>query len=99
MQDVAYARNSAPVFAFSDEGTLVFATGYLRGSRREPMRIVRATRQQQPGPLQIPPQLIGRGFVLSPDGSRLAVNTNGEFGSAADRPQTRHDSEAGGHRD
>lgn len=76
VQDVAYARNTAPVFAFSDEGTLVFATGYLRGSRREPMRIVGAPRQQAPLPLQIQPQLIGRGFMLSPDGSRLAVNTS-----------------------
>jgi serine/threonine-protein kinase len=80
LQDIAYARNTAPVFAFSDEGTLVFATGYLRGSRREPMRIVRATRQEKPVALAIQPQLIGRGFVLSPDGSRLAINS---WGSAA----------------
>jgi Tol biopolymer transport system component len=80
LQDVAYARNTAPVFAFSDEGTLIFATGYLRGSRREPMRIVRATRQQKPIALAIQPQLIGRGFMLSPDGSRLAINS---WGSSA----------------
>jgi eukaryotic-like serine/threonine-protein kinase len=77
LQDIAYGRNTAPVFAFSDEGTLVFATGYLRGSRREPMRILRATRQEKPVPLAIQPQLIGRGFVLSPDGSRLAINSWG----------------------
>jgi dipeptidyl aminopeptidase/acylaminoacyl peptidase len=77
LQDVAYARNTAPVFAFSDEGTLIFATGYLRGSRREPMRIVRTTRQQKPVALPIQPQLIGQGFALSPDGSRLAINSWG----------------------
>ena len=74
-QDVAYARNSSPVFAFSQEGTLIFATGFLRGSRREPMRIVRVSADLKPAVLGIQPQLIGRGFVLSPDGSQLAVTT------------------------
>ena len=33
----------APAFAFSENGTLVRATGYLKGSAREPMRVVAVT--------------------------------------------------------
>jgi Tol biopolymer transport system component len=73
IQDIAYARNKAPVFAFSDEGTLVLATGHLRGSNHEPMSLIRVAEDQKPTPLAIQPQLIGRGFALSADGSRLAL--------------------------
>ena len=59
----------------SEEGTLVYATGFLRGSRREPMRIVHV-QEGRPKPLPFAPQLLSRAFVLSPDGSRLAVNTD-----------------------
>jgi eukaryotic-like serine/threonine-protein kinase len=73
MSDIAFGRNSVPVFAFSPTGTLVFATGYLRGSRREPMRLVRASRGGELTVLPFEPDLLYRGFSLSPDGSRLAV--------------------------
>ena len=81
VKGIAYARNTAPVFAFSAEGTLAFATGYLRGSRREPMRFIRASRQGNPAVLSIQPQLVSRAFVLSPDGTQLAVNS-GESSAA-----------------
>ena len=41
MPDIAFGRNNVPVFAVAGNGTLAFAPGYLRWSRREPMEIVR----------------------------------------------------------
>jgi len=70
---VAFARNSSATYAAADDGTLVYATGYLRGSRHEPMRVVRASRAGAFEALPIEPDQYGRAFGLSPDGSRLAL--------------------------
>jgi Tol biopolymer transport system component len=70
---IAFARGNYPVYAFAENGTLVFATGYLRWSRREPMRLVRFSPTGGPTVLPFEPDLLYRGFALSPDGARLAV--------------------------
>jgi Tol biopolymer transport system component len=71
----AIARNNAPAFAFSESGTLVRATGYLKGSTREPMRVVAVTPRGTRRVLSAEADLYARGFALSPDGRRIAVST------------------------
>ena len=71
----AIARNRAPAFAFSESGTLVRATGYLKGSGREPMRVVAATATGGRRVVSADADLYARGFALSPDGRRIAVST------------------------
>jgi hypothetical protein len=70
---IAFGRNDVPVFAVADNGTVAFATGYLRYSRREPMQLMRISASGQASALPFEPDLLFRGFELSPDGSRLAV--------------------------
>ena len=71
----AIARNRAPAFAFSENGTLVRATGYLKGSAREPMRVVAVTATGGRRVVSADADLYARGFALSPDGRRIAVST------------------------
>jgi dipeptidyl aminopeptidase/acylaminoacyl peptidase len=73
MPDIALGRNNMPVFATTGNGTLAFASGYLRWSRREPMQIVRISATGTSTPLGFEPDLFFRGFELSPDGTRLAI--------------------------
>ena len=73
MPDIAFGRNNAPVFAVADNGTLAFAPGYLRLSRREPMQVVKISPAGAVAPLSFEPDLLFRGFELSQDGTRLAV--------------------------
>ncbi|MCB1008169.1 MAG: serine/threonine-protein kinase [Acidobacteria bacterium] len=70
---VARARNRSATFAVSADGTLVYATGYLRHSRHEPMRVVHASRAGALETLPIEPDLYGRALAISPDGRRLAA--------------------------
>ncbi len=71
----AIARNNSPAFAFSENGTLVRATGYLQGSGREPMRVVAVTAGGSRRVLSADADLYARGLALSPDGRRLAAST------------------------
>jgi Tol biopolymer transport system component len=73
--DTALARLNAPAVAFSHTGTLVRATGYLKGSRREPMQVVASTAARTRMLLSTEAALYARGFALSPDGRRLAIST------------------------
>ncbi len=73
MPDIAFGRNNVPVFAVAGNGTLAFAPGYLRWSRREPMQIVRLSPAGAATVLPFEPDLLFRGFELSRDGNRLAV--------------------------
>jgi eukaryotic-like serine/threonine-protein kinase len=73
MPDIAFGRNNVPVYAVAGNGMLAFAAGFLRHSRREPMQIVRVSPSGLVTPLPFEPDLLYRGFELSPDGSRLAV--------------------------
>ena len=74
LQDVAIA-NGGGVFAVSDDGTLVYATGYVRGSGREVMRLVRVAAGGSAQPLPFEADAFGRAPRISPDGRRIAVTT------------------------
>jgi len=74
LQDVAIA-NYGGVFAVSDDGRLVYATGYVRGSGRELMRLVRVGQGGSPEPLPLDADAFGRYPRISPDGRRIAVAT------------------------
>jgi WD40 repeat protein len=73
MPDIAFGRNNVPVFAVSGNGTVAFASGYVRWSRREPMRVARVSPAGVTTPTSFDPDLLYRGFELSRDGNRLAV--------------------------
>jgi eukaryotic-like serine/threonine-protein kinase len=75
MPEIALGRNNAAVFATAGNGTLAFAPGYLRWSRREPMQVVKISPSGKAEPLTFEPDLFFRGFEISPDGSRLAIGT------------------------
>jgi serine/threonine-protein kinase len=77
MPEIALGRGDVPAFAFSRDGTLVFATGYLPFSRREPLRLVRKERSGEATPLPFAPDLFLRGAAVSPDGARLLATTWG----------------------
>ena len=74
LQDVAIA-NYGGVFAVSEDGTLVYGTGYVRGSGRELMRLVRVGPAGAPQPLPVEGDAFGRYPRISPDGRRIAVAT------------------------
>ena len=71
---IARARNRSATYAVAADGTLVYATGYLRNSRSEPMRVVRASRSGALETLPIEPDLYGRALAVSPDGRRLVLS-------------------------
>lgn len=73
VKDVAIGANIAGVFAVSDSGSLVYATGYIRASGRELMRLVHIDRSGGLQPLAFEPEPLGRLPRVSPDGRRLAV--------------------------
>ncbi len=74
ISDIALSGNLGAVFSVSDTGTLVFATGYLRGSYYELRQIVRVTRTGQVEPLPFEPEMFNRMLSLSPDGRRAAAS-------------------------
>ena len=71
-KDVSIA-NRAGVFAVSDTGTFVSASGFLRGSGREPMKLVRALSGGVISDLPFEAHPYGRYPRISPDGLRIAV--------------------------
>src|SRR5688500_5597304 len=73
VSDLALGRNNAPIFAVAGNGTFAFSPGYLRYSRREPMQLMRISPGGRATPLPYEPDLLFRGFELSPDGGRLAI--------------------------
>ena len=73
---VAIARNTAPAFAFSDDGKVVYATGYLARSRREPLRLVRISPTGERTALSFEQDLFVRGPVFASSSSRLAASTS-----------------------
>jgi len=75
MPGIAYSRNNVPVLAFSRTGTLLYAKGYLRWSRREPLRMIRVTPSGTTTVLPFEPQLFRRGFALSPAGDAIIAGT------------------------
>jgi serine/threonine-protein kinase len=75
MRDIAFGRNNVPVFAFSPTGTFLYAQGYLRWSRREPLRMIRVAPSGSTTVLPFEPQLFRRGFALSPAGDAIIAGT------------------------
>ena len=75
LKDVTLSGNIAGALAVSDNGVLVYASGYLRGSGRELQRLVRIDRRGEMEPLPFEPDAFGRYARPSPDGRRLAVAT------------------------
>jgi WD40 repeat protein len=75
MSDIAIGRNNLPVFAASPSGTFVYANGYLRWSRREPMRMIRVTPSGATTTLPFEPQIFRRGFALSPASDAIITGT------------------------
>jgi len=73
--DVAVSCNEGSAFALSHSGSLVYVSGYLRGSGRELFKIVRLGREGKVLEVLAGPATLGRGFSLSPDGNSLAVVT------------------------
>jgi len=75
LRDVAFGCNGASALAVSDNGTLVYASGYIRGSGMDLARLVRITEKGEVTNLPFPPELLGRYPAPSPDGRSLAVLT------------------------
>jgi len=75
VKDVAIIANFSGAFAVSDSGSLVYATGYIRGSARELTRLVRVDRAGEVAPLPLDADLFGRNPRISPDGRRMAVSS------------------------
>ena len=74
LRDVAIGANGAPALAVSESGSLVYATGYLRASGRELLRLTRLTLSGQVQPLPFEPDTFNRLPLPSPDGRRVAVS-------------------------
>jgi serine/threonine-protein kinase len=75
LKEVAFGCNAAGVLAVSDSGSLVYATGYLRGSGRELKKLARLTLSGEVQPLPFEPDVFGRFARHSPDGQKIAVPT------------------------
>jgi serine/threonine-protein kinase len=75
LSDVAVSGVAASAFDLSYTGSLVYASGYLRGSGREQFKIVRLGRDGKTLDVLAGPKTLGRGFSLSSAGTQLAVVT------------------------
>jgi serine/threonine-protein kinase len=75
LREVATGANGAGALAVSENGTLVYATGYLRGSGFEQRRLVRLSERGEVDILPFEPDTFGRVPQISPDGRTLAVMT------------------------
>jgi eukaryotic-like serine/threonine-protein kinase len=78
LRGISVTANGASVFALSENGTLVYGVGPVRGSGNEISNIVRVTRRGEIRTLPIEPAIMTR-CALAPDGRRLAVGSNGEI--------------------
>jgi serine/threonine-protein kinase len=74
-RDVALGALAVGAFAASDSGRLAYATGYLRGSGRELLRLVTVAAGGAPRPLPFDPDSYYRFPRVSPEGSRVAAVT------------------------
>jgi eukaryotic-like serine/threonine-protein kinase len=76
-EDLAITGSRYPVFAASNEGTLLFAQGFVTGSNRELSRVVRIGADGKPlPPLPFPPDTYSRRSIsVSPDGGRVTTAT------------------------
>jgi serine/threonine-protein kinase len=72
-RDVAFGSLAVGAFAASESGRLAYATGYLRGSGRELMRLQKVAPGGASRPLPFEPDTYFRFPRLSPQGDRVAV--------------------------
>lgn len=75
LNDITLSGNSAAVFDLSEAGHIAYATGYVRGSWRELMNLVRIDREGKLQPVSSNKELFAGAPNVSPDGKRLAVPT------------------------
>ncbi len=72
MDGLALTRFDLPLLDISDDGSLVYARGYVRGSRVMPSEMVHVDATGSGTVLPFEPQLIYRDIAVSPTGDRLA---------------------------
>jgi hypothetical protein len=75
LKGVAFSGNAAGVLAFSDSGSLVYGTGYLRGSGRELRKLARVTFSGEVELLPFEADTFTTAARLSPDGRRIGAST------------------------
>jgi hypothetical protein len=76
LREVALGCNGAAALAVSENGTLVYATGYIRGSGMDLSRLARIGEGGAVELLPFEPASFGRVAMPSPDGRSLAVITS-----------------------
>lgn len=75
LKGVAFSGNTAGVLALSDSGSLVYGTGYLRGSGRELRKLARVTFSGEVELLPFEADTFTTAARPSPDGRRIAAST------------------------
>ena len=75
LREVATGGNGAGALAVSENGTLVYATGYIRGSGLEQRRLIRVNEKGEVEILPFEPESFARVPNVSPDGRTLLAAT------------------------
>jgi serine/threonine-protein kinase len=73
-EDIALSSHGVAVFSFAQNGTLLYATGYVRDSGRELAHLVQVDVAGKSRVLSPEPETF-ESIALSPDGTRLAATT------------------------
>ncbi|HXI01708.1 MAG TPA: protein kinase [Candidatus Saccharimonadales bacterium] len=73
MDGIALTRFGVPVLDVSANGTLVYSTGFVRGSRIVPSELVHIDGTGAETVLPFPPEMINQSIAVSPSGDRLAA--------------------------
>jgi eukaryotic-like serine/threonine-protein kinase len=76
LRDVAFGCNGGAAFAVSDNGTLVYATGYIRGSAMDLSRLARFNERGEVEMLPFEADVFGRLAIPSPDGRSVSAITS-----------------------
>jgi eukaryotic-like serine/threonine-protein kinase len=77
LREVAFGCNGGAAFDVSENGTLVYASGYIRGSGLDLSRLARVSEKGEIELLPFDADTFGRVAMPSPDGRSLAVMTSG----------------------
>ena len=73
LDGISRTRFATPVLDISRTGTLLYARGFVQGSGIVPNELVHLDANGSETVLPFEPQLVARGFALSPTGDRLVV--------------------------
>jgi len=76
LRDVAFGCNGGAALAVSDNGTLVYASGYIRGSGMDLSRLARINEKGEIEILPFDADVFGRLAIPSPDGRSLSAITS-----------------------